>query len=130
MNERYMEALLEEVRGKFDLVMEGYEALRAEIRESRRESNEKHAFTALQIRILNDKIDNVATELRGEIHELRGEFNGLRNEFNEFRQESTVRHDHTDYQFKVINHKIDAVAADLAAHRADTEAHPRYLVRE
>jgi hypothetical protein len=80
MEQAHLEILLEDIRAKFDLVLEGHAALLAEIRENRRESNEKHDLTAFKLMVLNDK--------------------------------------------------IDAIAVDLAAHRADTEAHPRYLVRE
>lgn len=73
MEQAHLEILLEEIRGKFDLVLEDHAALLAEIRENHRESNEKHDQTAFLLK---------------------------------------------------------ALAADLAAHRADTEAHPRYLMRE
>ena len=73
MEQNYMEILLEEMRGKFDLVLEGHAALHAKIDEYHRESNEKHDLTMFLLK---------------------------------------------------------ALAADLSAHRADTEAHPRYLVRE
>ena len=33
MEQRYMEILLEEIRSKFDLVLEGHESLRSEIRD-------------------------------------------------------------------------------------------------
>jgi hypothetical protein len=106
MEQFHLEILLEEIRGKFDLVLDGHAALRAEILEYRRESNEKHDLTAFKLEVLNEtlnnKIDGAAAALRFELREFRGE----------------------------ITAKIDALAADLAAHRADTEAHPRYLVRE
>ena len=86
-----VEVLFEEMRGKFDLVLEGHAALHAKIDEYHRESNEKHDFTAFQVSALKDRIDTVERNLTA---------------------------------------RIEAVADNLAAHRADTEAHPRYLVRE
>lgn len=73
MEQNYMEILLEEMRGKFDLVLEGHAALTARIDALDRKLDEKHELTTFLLK---------------------------------------------------------AVATDLSAHRADTEAHPRYLVRE
>lgn len=47
-----------------------------------------------------------------------------------FRDESNRKHEETTFLLKTLNVKIDAVADNLAAHRADTEAHGRYVVRE
>jgi len=54
----------------------------------------------------------------------------LHAKIDDVRRESNQKHDLTAFQLKVLNGKIDAVAADLAAHRADTEAHLGYRVRE
>jgi len=59
----HLEILLEDIRGKFDLVLEGHDALRQEIREARQSSDDKHGQTAFLLQALNDKIDRVATEL-------------------------------------------------------------------
>jgi len=103
MEKDHMEILLEDIRGKFDLVLEGHEVLRNEIREVREESNVRHEHTAFLIKTLNAKIDIVENVLGAKIDAVE---NGL-------------------------GAKIDAVAADLAAHRADTEAHGTvYRVKE
>lgn len=73
MDQSYMEILLEEMRGKFDLVLEGHTVLHARIDALDHKIDEKHELTIFLLK---------------------------------------------------------AVAADLSAHRADTEAHPRYQVRE
>jgi hypothetical protein len=80
MEKAHLEILLEDIRGKLDLVLESHEALHTKIDDVRHESIEKHDLTAFQLKVLNDK--------------------------------------------------IDAVAVDLSAHRADTEAHVKYRVRE
>ena len=80
MEKEHLEILLEDIRGKFELVLEGHSTLNAKIDAFRAESNEKH--------------------------------------------------DQTAFLLKSMNCKIDAVAADLSAHRADTEAHLSYKVRE
>lgn len=92
----------EDIRSKFDLVLEGHAALHTKIDEFRRESNEKHELTALQISALKERIDTVEQKLTARI--------------DTFEQNLTAH--------------IQAVAADLSAHRADTEAHPGYFVRE
>lgn len=73
MEQNRLEILREDIRSKFELVLEGHS-------------------------VLNSKIDA-------------------------FRAESNEKHEQTTFLFK-------AVAADLSAHRADTEAHPIYQVRE
>ncbi len=80
MEKDYMEFLLEEMRGKFDLVLESYA-------------------------VLNVKID-------------------------EFRRESNERHDLTEFMLKAVASEVSEIRADLSTHRADTEAHPRFQVRE
>ena len=80
MEKNHLEILLEDIRSKFDLVLEG------------------HA-------VLNAKIDANHSEAKEEFADIK-------------------------FQLKTLNTKIDQVKADLTAHRADTEAHPRYQVRE
>ena len=46
MEQTHLEVLLEELRSKFDLILEGHDALRARIDGYRRESSEKHDLTA------------------------------------------------------------------------------------
>ncbi len=63
MEQEHLEMLLEDIRAKFDLVLEGHESLRGEIRETRRDSNEKHDQTAFLLKVVNEKIDAVAQDL-------------------------------------------------------------------
>ncbi len=113
MEQKYMEILLEEMRGKFDLVLEGHTALHAKIDEYRQESNEKHDFTAIRLQTVKDRIDNVEQKLSARIDAVE--------------ESLTTKIDTVE---RNLTTHIKAVAADLAAHRADTEAHPRCLVRE
>lgn len=108
MEQRYMEILMEEMRSKFDLVLEGYAALNAKIDDFRRESNEKHDLTAFKIQTMAEQMST----MNGRIGNLE------------------VKVDNLEVRVDRMEGKIDAVATDLAAHRADTEAHPRYFVRE
>jgi nitrate reductase NapAB chaperone NapD len=59
----HLEILLADIRGKFDLVIEGHDALRQEIRETRQELNEKIELNSLLVKGINKKIDDVATDL-------------------------------------------------------------------
>lgn len=63
MEKDHLEVLLEDIRGKFELVLEGHAALRAELHEFRRDSNEKHEHTAFLLKTLNGKVDGVAADL-------------------------------------------------------------------
>jgi hypothetical protein len=63
MEKDNLEILLEDIRGKFDLVLEGHDSLRQEIRGARQSSDEKHDHTAFLLKTLNDKIDKVTADL-------------------------------------------------------------------
>ena len=95
MEKNHLEILLEDIRGKFDLVLEGHDTLRKEIRGTREELCEKINLVDFKVETLNQKIDGVRDGLTRKI-------DGVRDE---------------------LGQKIDAVAADLSAHRADTESH-------
>src|SRR3990172_8990802 len=96
MEKDHLEILLEDIREKFDLVLEGHGALHKEIRDTREELCEKINLVDFKVETLNQKIDGVQDSLNRKI-------DGVRDE---------------------LGRKIDAVAEDLAAHRRDTEAHP------
>jgi hypothetical protein len=103
MEKDNLEILLEDIRGKFDLVLEGHDVLHKEIRDTRKELCEKINLVDFKVGVLNQKIDGVHDKLDQKIDSVRDE----------------------------LGQKIDAVAVDLAAHRRDTEAHPSlYKVKE
>lgn len=52
MEQNYMEILLEEMRGKFDLVLESYETLRSEMHQLHRESQQRHDLTEFLLKAL------------------------------------------------------------------------------
>ncbi|MCK9365450.1 MAG: hypothetical protein M0P74_17850, partial [Syntrophales bacterium] len=92
-----------DIRGKFELVLEGHDALHKEIRDTREELCEKINLVDFKVGALNKKIDDVHDKLDKKIDDVRDE----------------------------LGRKIDTVAADLTAHRRDTEAHsPVYRVKE
>jgi len=103
MEKDHLEILLEDIRGKFGLVLEGHDVLHKEIRDTREELCEKINLVDFKVGALDRKIDAVETSLNGKI----------------------------DAVETSLSQKIDAVAENLAAHRRDTEAHPSlYKVKE
>ena len=103
MDKDNLEILLEDIRGKFDLVLEGHSSLHKRIDKAEENLNEKISLVDFKVGALNQKIDDVRDGLNQKIDSVRDE----------------------------LGHKIDAVADDLAAHRRDTEAHPAlYKVKE
>ena len=95
MKKENLEVLLEQMNSKFDLVLEGHEVLRSEIRDLSRKTEERFDLVDFKIDTLNKKIDAVDEKLTKRI----------------------------DAVEENLSNRLDAVAADLSAHRADTEAH-------
>ncbi len=94
--------ILEDINGKFDLVLEGVAALDRKLDAKFEHISEKVEINSFKIDVLNQKIDAVDERLCQKI----------------------------DAVEEKLGKKIDGVAADLQAHRADTEAHRGYRVRE
>ena len=102
MKKEHLEVILEDMNSKFDLILEGHVGLRQAIDDLDRRTTERFDLVDLKFEALNKKIDTVDQRLSNRI----------------------------DIVEKSLGEKIDAVAADLSAHRADTEAHNIYRVRE
>ena len=114
MQKDHLEILLEDIRGKFDLVLEGHAALDKKIDARFDELNQKIEHNSFMIGTLNKKIDDVDERLSKKIDAVDER---LSNKIAAI-----------DAKF---SKKMDAVAADLSAHRADTEAHHGvYRVKE
>jgi len=114
MDKDHLEILLEDIQGKFDLVLEGHDVLHKEIQDTREELCEKINSVDFKVETLNQKIDGVRDDLNQKI-------DGVRDDLNQ----------KIDGVRDALGQKIDAVAEDLAAHRRDTEAHPSvYKVKE
>lgn len=64
MEKAYLEVLLEEIRSRFDLVLEDHAVLHARIDAHRCASNERHELAEFLL-------GAVATDLHGQLHELR-----------------------------------------------------------
>lgn len=75
--------LTEDFQHKLDLVVEGHEVLRKEIREVRDESKAKHEQTAFLLRALNDKVDGVENRLSAKIDAVSGDLAAHRKDTEE-----------------------------------------------
>jgi archaellum component FlaC len=67
MEKDHLEILLEDIRGKFDLVLEGQDVLRKEIRDTREELGERINLVDFKVETLNQKINGVEQRLSQKI---------------------------------------------------------------
>jgi len=114
MEKDNLEILFEDIRGKFELVLEGHAVLHKEIKDTREQMDKRFDLVDFKMETLNQKIDEVDARLSAKIDDVETRLNAKID----------------DVETRLTG-KIDAVAADLKAHREDTEAHPKlYHVRE
>jgi hypothetical protein len=64
MEKEHLKMILEDLNGKFDLILEGHESLRGEIRELSRKTDERFGLVDFKIDVLNKKIDGFADDLK------------------------------------------------------------------
>ena len=102
MEKEHLEMILEDINGKFDLIIEGHEGLRGEIRELSRKTDERFDRVDFKIDTLSKKIDGVEEKLTAKIDGVGAK----------------------------LSKKIDSVATDLSAHRLDTQVRRGYQVHE
>lgn len=67
MEQDHLEIILEDIKGKFDLVLEGHDAIRKEFNGRFDEMNEKVEMNSMMIQALNKKIDTVDAKLSKKI---------------------------------------------------------------
>jgi vacuolar-type H+-ATPase subunit I/STV1 len=78
MEERHVGILPEDIRGKFDLVLEGHDVPRHEIQRTREELNEKIDLNTTMIKALNEKIDEVDERLGSKIDAVAADLSDYR----------------------------------------------------
>jgi len=132
MEKDNLEIILEDIRGKFELVLEGHASLHQEIRNTREELSEKINLVDFKVETLNRKIDDVDARLSKKIDDVDAR---LSKKIDDVDARLSKKIDGVAADLKAVDtrlgKKIDAVAADLKAHRADPEAHPGlYRVNE
>ncbi|MBD1399403.1 hypothetical protein [Pelovirga terrestris] len=128
MQKDHLEVILESIDSKFNLVLEGHDALRREIREEAEKNEERFKLLDFKVDTVNDhlskKIDAVAADLNATDKRLN-------NKIDSVEERLTKKIDAVTADLKITDAKVDGVAADLKAHRADTEAHGNiYRVKE
>jgi len=117
MKKEHMEVLLEDIKGKFDLVLEGNAVLQRQIQEARQDLNDKFEYSTFLIQGVNKKVDAVEERLTEKIESVNRKVDAV---------EASL-----SAKIDAVDKKVDAVAADLTAHRADTESHEKtYRVSE
>ena len=120
MKQEHFEILLESMNSKFDLVLEGHAALDEKFTKRFNELDEKIDFNSFQIKVLNNKIDDVETRLSARLDNVEEKLDKVEKKLVEV-EEKLVE----------VEEKLNAVAEDVAAHRVDTEAHHGlYRVKE
>ena len=70
--------ILESIDNKFDLVLEGHESLRQEMHSIRDELAEKIDHNSFKIQVLNQKIDDVATDLKAHRRDTEAHYGAYR----------------------------------------------------
>ncbi len=121
MKKDHLEMLLEDIKEKFDLVLEGHDVLHREIKDTRQELREEIGLVNVKVDALSQKIDTVDKKVDAVEKRLSDKIDVVDKKLSE----------KIDAVDKKLSDKIDAVAADLAAHRADTEVHRvLYTVKE
>jgi chaperonin cofactor prefoldin len=125
MKKDHLEILLEDILGKFDLVLEGHAALDRKIDVRFDELNEKIEHNSYMIGVLNKKIDSVEESLGNRIDRVE---ESLNTRIDRVEESLNTRIDRVEEN---LGNRLDALSADLAAHRADTEVHHGiYRVKE
>jgi chromosome segregation ATPase len=117
MQKEHLEILLEDIRGKFDLVLEGYSALDKKIDTKFDVLNEKIDQNSFKIDVLNKKIDAVDERLTNQINAVEEKLGKRIDAVEEMLSERI------DAVEENLTRHLEAVADDLKAHRQDTEAH-------
>ncbi len=64
MEKEHLEIILEDIRGKFDLVLEGHDVLHKEIRDTRQELCEKISLVDFKVDALSQRVNAVADDLK------------------------------------------------------------------
>ena len=126
-----MEILLKDIKGKFDLVLEGYDLLHREIQSVRHELLEKIDYNSFLIEAVNKKVDHFRDEFTQQIQVIDKKVDTLRDDLTQQIQtvDKKVDASREDSSHQIQNldihlsERIDILSENLAAHRADTESH-------
>jgi len=92
MEKEHVEILLEDINGKFDLVLEGHESIRGEIRDLAQKTEERFDLVDFKIDTLNEKIDGVAADLKETDARLSQKIDGVAADLKAHRQDTEAHH--------------------------------------
>ena len=92
MEKEHLEILLEDINGKFDLVLEGHESIRGEIRDLAQKTEERFDLVDFKIDTLNEKIDAVAADLKATDKRLSGKIDAVAADLKDHRQDTEAHH--------------------------------------
>ena len=84
MNKDHLEILLEDINGKFDLVLEGHDVLRKEIRELDRKNDERFDMVDFKIDALAGRVGGLENRFDG----LESKVDSLGDELSEHRRDT------------------------------------------
>jgi outer membrane murein-binding lipoprotein Lpp len=137
MEKEHLEIILEDIRGKFDLVLEGHDVLHKEIRDTRQELCEKISLVDFKVDALSESVEGIDHKVDGLSQRVDGldqKVDGLSQKVDGLDQKVdglSQRVDGLDQKVDGLSQKMDGVATDLKAHRTDTEVHrPVFRVKE
>jgi len=77
--QRYLEVLMEEMNGKFSLVLEGYAALDEKMERFHKEAKEDHCLAIGLIKFSHDELKEEIQGVRTELRETREELSAIPN---------------------------------------------------
>ena len=97
MEKEHLDILLEDINGKFDLVLEGHESIRGEIRDLAQKTEERFDLVDVKIDALNQKIDNVDERLGKKIDLVATDLKDHRNDTEAHHGVYRVKEDQGDW---------------------------------
>jgi len=88
MEKDNLEILLEDIRGKFDLVLEGHEILRKEIQDTRKDLCEKIQFVDFKVETLSQEVRDTRKELQDTRKDLSEKIQAVASDLSAHRQDT------------------------------------------
>ncbi len=142
MEKGHLEIILEDMNGKFALILESHQVLRNDINRTRVDLLEKIEDNSLAINGLDKKVDRINKDLGCKIETLDSKVDKINGDLNakidKLDSSLNAKIDKLDSSLNAkidrvrdeLGAKIDAVSVDLKCHRGDTEIHTNYRVSE
>ena len=107
MEKGHLEIILEDINGKFTLVLEGHQVLHNEIKRTREELTDKIEDNSIAIRFLNKKIDKLDVKVERINGDLSGKIDKLDVKVDRVKEDLSGKIDKLDV-------KVDRINGDLS----------------